>query len=52
MSKAWALKASPTSKPPPGIVNAGNELIAVLMLLDKPESAKAVLRAVNDVEDS
>jgi len=51
MARAFAPKASPTSKPPPGIVNAGNELIAVLMLLDRPESAEAVLRGVNEVED-
>ena len=51
MARAFAPKASPTSKPPPGIVDAGNELITVLMLLDRPESAEAVLRAVNEVED-
>ena len=33
-------------------MNAGNELITVLMLLDRPESAaEAVLQGVNEVED-
>ena len=50
-ARAFAPKASPTSKPPLGIVNAGNELITVLMLLDRPGSAEAVLRAVSEVED-
>ena len=51
MSKAYQLKEKPTTKPPPVIVAAGNELIGVLTLLNRPELAQTVLQAVNGVED-
>ena len=49
MSQAYQLKE--TTKPPPVIVAAGNELIGVLTLLNRPELAQTVLQAINGVED-
>lgn len=49
MSQAYQLKE--TTKPPPVIVAAGNELIGVLTLLNRPELAQTVFQAVNGIED-